>query len=290
MSEDTGNSAPSLTQALVPPEIEATRHGISFFCTTYTSPDASASVLAGDAAASAPPATEDAIVPGITDDAHGTTPALPALPTHQDGNSLPKSRRTRMSYANKCVRANKSFFLLNGDAANMIPQDVYLNGKIIAVPRKGVSSEYKIVWDTTTIAEPPNKEDLRVAINRDDIRFVRELKNARMLYDSTSSSSDRGSGTISESNRRSARMENSRETRQSTNSGQDVVVDTGRMVSRLRMNPILMSTPTTNNNLDLNGNENNDSSESEEEDNMHGFHKDDECFTGDDHTAEQRTL
>lgn len=187
-----------------------------------------------------------------------------------------------MSYANKCVRANKSFFLLNGDAANMIPQDVYLNGKIIAVPRKGVSSEYKIVWDTTTIAEPPNKEDLRVAINRDDIRFVRELKNARMLYDSTSSSSDRGSGTISESNRRSARMENSRETRQSTNSGQDVVVDTGRMVSRLRMNPILMSTPTTNNNLDLNGNENNDSSESEEEDNMHGFHKDDECFTGDD--------
>ena len=92
MSEDTNNSAPSLAQAPVPPEIEATHHGISFFHTTDTSPDASASVLAGDAAASAPPATEDAIVLGITDDAHGTTPALPALPTHQDGNSLPKSR------------------------------------------------------------------------------------------------------------------------------------------------------------------------------------------------------
>jgi len=77
-------------------------------------------------------------------------------------------------------------------------------------------------------------------------------------------------------------MENSRKTRQSTSTGQDVVVETGRMVSRLCMTPILMSTPTTNNNLDLNGNENNDSSESEEEDNMHGFHKDDECFTGDD--------
>jgi len=164
----------------------------------------------------------------------------------------------------------------------MIPQDVYLNGKIITVPRKGVSSEYKIVWDTATLTEPPNEEDLRVASNRDDVHFVRELKNARMLYNSTSSSSDRGSGTISESNRRSVRMENSRETHQSTSTGQDVVVETGRMVSRLRMNPILMSTPTTNNNLDLNGNENNDSSESEEEDNMHGFHKDDECFTGDD--------
>jgi len=106
-----------------------------------------------------------------------------------------------MSYANKCVRANKSFFLINGNSANKIPNDVYLNGKIVAVPRKGVSSEYKIVWDTTTLTEPPNKEDLRVAINRDDARFVRELKNAQMLYDSTSSSSDRGSGTISESNR-----------------------------------------------------------------------------------------
>ena len=113
-----------------------------------------------------------------------------------------------MSYANKSVRANKSFFLLKGDAANMIPQDVYLNGKIIAVPRKGVSSEYKIVWDTTTLTEPPNKGELRVSINRDDVHFVRELKNARILYDSTSSSSDRDR-TSSQSNRRSVRTENS---------------------------------------------------------------------------------
>jgi hypothetical protein len=83
-----------------------------------------------------------------------------------------------MSYANKCVRANRSFFLINGDSANTIPQDVYLNGKIVAVPRKGVSSDYKIVWDTTTLTEPPNEEELRVSINRDDVRFVRELKNA----------------------------------------------------------------------------------------------------------------
>jgi hypothetical protein len=77
-------------------------------------------------------------------------------------------------------------------------------------------------------------------------------------------------------------IQNSSETRQSTITGQDVVVESGRMVSRLRMNPILTSTPTTNNNFDLNENYNNDSSESEEEDNMRGFHKDDECITGDD--------
>ena len=45
------------------------------------------------------------------------------------------------------------------------------------------------------------------------------------------------------------------------------------VVTRLRMNLIMTSTPATNKNLLLNGDGYNDASESEEEDNMHGFTK-----------------
>ena len=154
-----------------------------------------------------------------------------------------------MSYANKCIHANKSFFLLNGDEGNIIPQDLYLNGKIVAVPRKGVCSEYKIVWDTSTLMDPPNEENLWVTVNRDVLCFVHELRRARILYDCTRSSTDCPSGTMSESNRQSARMESDRETCQSTSTGHDVVMESSRMVTRLRMNPILTLTPATNNNL-----------------------------------------
>ena len=77
-------------------------------------------------------------------------------------------------------------------------------------------------------------------------------------------------------------MEKVRQTRQSTSTGHDVVLESSRMVTRLRLNPISMSMPATNTNSVPNGDENNDDSESEEEDNMRGFHKDDESIAGDD--------
>ena len=49
-----------------------------------------------------------------------------------------------MSYVNKYIHANKFFFLLNGDEGNIIPEHLYLNGKIVAVPRKGVSIEFDV--------------------------------------------------------------------------------------------------------------------------------------------------
>ncbi|KAL3775817.1 hypothetical protein HJC23_011730 [Cyclotella cryptica] len=91
--EDSGSSAPSLPQVPVPLEIEATHHDVLLLHAADTSPDASASVTADDATVSAPPATEDAIVPGITDDATQATAS--ALPEHQDGIIASKQKQIR---------------------------------------------------------------------------------------------------------------------------------------------------------------------------------------------------
>ncbi|KAL3790492.1 hypothetical protein HJC23_012048 [Cyclotella cryptica] len=176
LSEDTGSSAPSLHQLPNPLEFEATHHGVSLLHAANASPDASASATVGDAIASATPATVHAIVPGITNNATpATATALSVLSAHQDGNSVQKQKQTRKSYLNKCICANKSFFLLSCDEENIIPQDLYLNGKLVAVPRKGVSSDYKIVWDTLTFTDPPNEENLQVAVNKDDLCFIANL-------------------------------------------------------------------------------------------------------------------
>jgi len=64
--------------------------------------------------------------------------------------SSPKAqRKTRscISYMHKCVRAQKSFFLLDtqGKLYEMIAGDISLNSLITSVPRKGQSDEFKIL-------------------------------------------------------------------------------------------------------------------------------------------------
>jgi hypothetical protein len=60
--------------------------------------------------------------------------------------------RNRISFMNRCVRATKLFFLLSskGSLYDEIDNQVYLNGKIIAVPRKGITV-CEILWGTSSL-------------------------------------------------------------------------------------------------------------------------------------------
>ena len=109
------------------------------------------------------------------------------LSLHQLGESGPNTcrPRSRISFMNRCIRATKSFFLLSpeGNLYNKIDRHAYLNGKIIAVPRKGIT-EYKILWDTSSLPHLVLDESkLRRSISRVDNEIVSQLKRARVLFD-----------------------------------------------------------------------------------------------------------
>ena len=86
---------------------------------------------------------------------------------------------------NRCVRATKSFFLLSskGSLYDEIDNQVYLNGKVIAVPRKGITV-YEILWDTSSLPHLVlDESQLRRTISREDKEMVSRLKRARVLFD-----------------------------------------------------------------------------------------------------------
>jgi hypothetical protein len=72
----------------------------------------------------------------------------------KDAVSIPKKKRICMSYVDKCVRANKHFFLADNVDGLNIGNDVFIDGKIITAPRKGTSNEFNIVCDTLTFPIP----------------------------------------------------------------------------------------------------------------------------------------
>ncbi len=86
---------------------------------------------------------------------------------------------------NRCIRATKSFFHMSSEGTlyDEIDSQLYLNGKITTVPRKGVTI-YEILWDTSSIPHVViNESQLRRIISRDDNDMVSCLKRARVLFD-----------------------------------------------------------------------------------------------------------
>jgi hypothetical protein len=86
---------------------------------------------------------------------------------------------------NRCIRATKSFFLLSpeGNLYTEINSHAYLNGKIISVPRKGIT-DYKIIWDTSFLLHLVIDESkLRCSISREHKDAVSCLKRAHVLFD-----------------------------------------------------------------------------------------------------------
>jgi hypothetical protein len=99
-------------------------------------------------------------------------------------NSSVKSKRKRIHFANKCIRAKKSFFLASSTDLiyDEIGNDVLLNGKILSVPSKG-TEVYKFFWDTSTLTIPVDESKLRVTVHRAEKDNVNALKRARILFD-----------------------------------------------------------------------------------------------------------
>ena len=86
---------------------------------------------------------------------------------------------------NRCIRVTKSFFLLSpeGNLYAEIDCHAYLNGKVISVPRNGIT-DYKIIWDMSSLPHLVIDESkLQCSISREDKDMVSCLKRASVLFD-----------------------------------------------------------------------------------------------------------
>ena len=147
---DSSNSAPSLPQLTDPPEVKAAHHDNSLIPVAMADPAARGSTSAGDAMVSVSSIADTVVDHGVfvastpaiasnlirtanthnvhTTDDHDTAAThianvTTALTDNQDVASIPKLKRIHMSYVHKCIQVNKSFFLINNDKENDIPQD-----------------------------------------------------------------------------------------------------------------------------------------------------------------------
>jgi len=121
--------------------------------------------------------TDDQDNPASTVD-HGT-------PIQEDNRPLSKAKQTCISFLYKGVQALKAFFLLSlhEELSKKIPDDLFLDGIIISMPRKGKSDTYIIQWNTSTLAIIIDESKLRTEVSKDDHVFVCQLKVARVTFD-----------------------------------------------------------------------------------------------------------
>ena len=97
-----------------------------------------------------------------------------------------KSTRVRIKYVNCGVRATKKFFITPDklSAYDMIPELLFLDGVVTAVPRRNHSENYTLNW-TSTAHLPPSvdRNHLRSHVFRGDKEATDMLKSARQAYD-----------------------------------------------------------------------------------------------------------
>jgi hypothetical protein len=126
-----------------------------------------------------PEASIDIAGAQMTEDVGASQPLL------KDSGTNRRRPQSRISFMNRCVRATKSFFLLSseGNLYDEIDNQIYLNGQITTVPRKGITV-YEIIWDTSSLPHLViNESQLRRTISREDKEMVSHLKRARVLFD-----------------------------------------------------------------------------------------------------------
>jgi len=72
-----------------------------------------------------------------------------------------RKTRTGMAYLHKGLSAPKELFLDSNEAADSHEEDDdYLVGKIMSVPRKGVTDEFTIPWDKSSL--PPSMANMKL--------------------------------------------------------------------------------------------------------------------------------
>ena len=97
-----------------------------------------------------------------------------------------KSTRVRIKYVNCGVRATKKFFITPDKltAYDMIPELLFLDGVVTAVPRKNHSENYTLNWTSTAnLPTGVDRNHLRSHVFRGDKESTDMLKSARQAYD-----------------------------------------------------------------------------------------------------------
>jgi hypothetical protein len=120
-------------------------------------------------------------------------PCIPSPPKSlsftEDNNMASANELTRAvtrkstSYVNKCIPAQKSFFLLSPDDPpyNEIYNDIYLNRKITSAPRKDMPT-YQFFWHTSSLSINIDESSLQSCIIRDDKELVAALKQVHFEF------------------------------------------------------------------------------------------------------------
>ena len=170
---------------------------------------------------------------------------MPGLQEDDTQTQKSTSTRKRMSYANKCIRANKYFFLIDkiDDNFQDISNELFINGRILSVPRKDVSSYYKLLWDVSQVSIDEDK--LRLTVHKDDIEAVSKLKQARLAYDEKLSNSAHAPSneilsTVRKRARRNTMTSSTRSTTSLVEGGS--IPQSNRSITNLRMSPVFATT------------------------------------------------
>ncbi len=208
---------------------------------------------------------------------------MPGLQEDDTQTQKSTSTRKRMSYANKCIRANKYFFLIDkiDDNFQDISNELFINGRILSVPRKDVSSYYKLLWDVSQVSIDEDK--LRLTVHKDDIEAVSKLKQARLAYDEKFSNSAHAPSneilsTVRKRARRNTMTSSTRSTTSLVEGGS--IPQSNRSITNLRMSPVFATTsPIRINNMSRATDDRESSSESESEDEeLHGSQSSDDVL------------
>ena len=191
-----------------------------------------------------------------------------------------------MSYANKCIRANKYFFLIDkvDDQFQYISNDLFINGKILSVPRKDTSTSYKLLWDVSQVTIDEDK--LRTTVHKDDIEAISKLKQARLTYDEHYPNSDAPSqGILSTVRRKRTRNTMTSTSTSTTSLDRASISQSNRSMTNLRMSPVFASTSPirVNNNInritdEFSQSRGSSTSDSEPEDELRGFQNSDDII------------
>ena len=80
--------------------------------------------------------------------------------------------------------ASQTLFLDSDNEVNgKQEEEVFLIGKVLSAPRKGVSEEFKITWDRFSLPSLMTKYKLRSYVDRSDHDKVSLLRTARSYFD-----------------------------------------------------------------------------------------------------------
>ena len=88
----------------------------------------------------------------------------------------------KIKFKGEGVRAPKSLFLQSPGEHPEIPDNLYMNGIITAVPWRG-QQEYALLWDYTVLPVPLDKSAIVHTISKTDNTRINDLKMARFIFD-----------------------------------------------------------------------------------------------------------